>query len=57
MTIFFLIDIMKIHKGKQDNNQNKFVSLPYQILTINFIIIKILQFHFRLAQSNGDSII
>lgn len=58
MTIFFfLIDIMKIHKGKQDNNQNKFVSLPYQILTINFIIIKILQFHCRLAQSNGDSII
>lgn len=54
---FFLIDIMKIHKGKQDNNQNKFVSLPYQILTINFIIIKILQFHCRLAQSNGDSII
>lgn len=54
---FFPNWYMKIHKEKQDNNQNKFVSLPYQILTINFIIIKILQFHCRLAQSNGDSII
>lgn len=54
---FFLIDIIENSQGEADNNQNKFVSLPYQILTINFIIIKILQFHCRLAQSNGDSII